>query len=296
MKRIWVILAILLLIPLHAADAQDSIRIKSVSVEIWPEFDRPAVLVIYHILLADETPLPTQVDIQVPARAEITAVAQDVPWVGLILTDYSQKGTDEFITLSISTTTNSIQMEYYDVLEKDGALREILFTWPGNGSVDSFRVIFQNPVGAVNVTLVPEPVSSQLAQYNLIYYFTETFSLKAGEEFSVKVTYEKGDNELSITSLPVESFLPLGETHGQVYWNSILPWILGSLGVILFVVGLLVLFGFRGFSRKGKLVRLHQYPSRISVNKYKETSVHCKECGQQAETDDKFCRSCGTRL
>lgn len=56
--------------------AQDTPSLSNLEVALWPEFDRPEVLVIYRGLFAPETPLPLLVEIRIPARAgEPTAMA-----------------------------------------------------------------------------------------------------------------------------------------------------------------------------------------------------------------------------
>ncbi|MEK6220761.1 MAG: hypothetical protein N2D54_00755, partial [Chloroflexota bacterium] len=56
------------------AQAQPSFS--SVVVQLWPEYDRQEVLVIYSITLADDTQLPAQITVNIPIAAVVpTAVA-----------------------------------------------------------------------------------------------------------------------------------------------------------------------------------------------------------------------------
>ena len=47
-----VVLTMMLPIP---AKAQDDLQLSAVSVDIWPEYDQQAVLVIYHVTLSADT-------------------------------------------------------------------------------------------------------------------------------------------------------------------------------------------------------------------------------------------------
>ncbi|RPI55590.1 MAG: hypothetical protein EHM56_05140, partial [Chloroflexi bacterium] len=59
-----------------AAAAQETQELASLSIALWPEFDRSEMLVIYQGALASETPLPAAVEIRIPARVgRPTAVA-----------------------------------------------------------------------------------------------------------------------------------------------------------------------------------------------------------------------------
>lgn len=299
MRKLLFLTMIILLFPLNPIKAQESYAIASIQIEIWPEFDRPEVLVIYHIQLTDETPLPAQINIKIPAQSEVVAVAVEDPSLGLILADYSQTRGEEWEGLSILATTPVIQIEYYENLMKEGSLRRIEFKWIADISVPEFSVIFQNPVGATNVTLVPESINTEIGKYNLLYHVSETLSLIPGEVFNLSATYEKNDDELSIASLPVEPSVSLEDTPGQINWNSILPWILGGVGIVFIFLGLLVLFGFRGKSgvRSGqKKTRRSNHPRKDLNPKLNSSGRYCNECGRRAEAGDQFCRSCGTHL
>jgi hypothetical protein len=70
MLSLWIVL----LVPV-SVQAQGKLHLSLVSVDIWPEYDRPAVLMIYHITLAPDTVLPASLSLRVPSGAEINAVA-----------------------------------------------------------------------------------------------------------------------------------------------------------------------------------------------------------------------------
>ena len=47
--------------------AQQDIPFSSVEVDLWPEFDRPTMLVIYHITLPAQAKLPAPMSLRIPA-------------------------------------------------------------------------------------------------------------------------------------------------------------------------------------------------------------------------------------
>ena len=71
MKRISVILALIFLtqIVTVSASAQSSIVIDQMMIEIWPEYDREDVLVIYRISLDGSITLPAQISLLIPREA-----------------------------------------------------------------------------------------------------------------------------------------------------------------------------------------------------------------------------------
>lgn len=300
MRKWLALLALIFVLTAFPAQAQESIRIASLRVDVWPEFDRPAVLVIYHITLAADTSLPAVLNLRVPVQAMVNAVAVVDPSLGLLIADYNRTVAGDWATLTITTTTLEVQVEYYDALVKTGTSRQVVYEWPGDMAVEAFSVVFQNPAGAVNLSLDPAPASSQRDQYDLLNYVTDTVSLAVGETFTLTASYEKADDELSIASMPVEPAAPLEETSGQVAWNDVLPWVLGGLGLVLIILGLLVLFGFlsgtRWRVRKNGKGRPARHSSREAKIAKESDQVYCNECGRRAQPGDQFCRSCGTRL
>lgn len=73
-----------------SAQAQGELRLSSVSVDVWPEYDQPAVLVIYHISMPANTTLPVILNLRIPAQAEAYAVATSDPVNGLLNAPYDR--------------------------------------------------------------------------------------------------------------------------------------------------------------------------------------------------------------
>jgi hypothetical protein len=300
MRKILTLTALIFIVTAFPGHAQGATHISTMRVDIWPEFDRPSVLVIYHIALAPDTNLPVILNLRIPMQATVNAVAEVDPRFGLVIADYSRAVNGEWATLSISARALDIQLEYYDLLVKNGTTRFVRYEWLGDYGVDSFNIVFQSPIGADNLNIAPSPVSSQRDQYDLWNYVIENSFLSENETFTFMASYEKPDDDLSIASMPVEPIGPLENTNGQAAWSDVLPWVLGGIGLVLIVLGLLVLFGFRGDSIKRSVKNKKRKSERHSLKGaklIKETAlVYCNECGRRAEAGDRYCRSCGTQL
>ncbi len=90
MRKLMLMLTLLILlmfVPVPA-QAQSVIHLSSVSVDIWPEYDQPAVLMIYQITLASDTTLPASLSLRIPSGVEINAVAVVDPTQGLVNAPY----------------------------------------------------------------------------------------------------------------------------------------------------------------------------------------------------------------
>lgn len=116
MKKItWSILILAVLLIPFPAFSQSATRLSNLVVDLWPEYDRPSVLVIYHATLAAETNLPTELTFRIPAAAgEPNAVAVRQPDGQLFSVDYETQISGEWELITFTATLPEIQLEYYD--------------------------------------------------------------------------------------------------------------------------------------------------------------------------------------
>jgi hypothetical protein len=276
-----------------SAEAQGKLHLSLVSVDIWPEYDRPAVLMIYHITLAPDTSLPASLSLRITSGAEINAVAVLDPTGNLIVAPYVESIQGSWTVLTITTTSPRVQVEYYTPLVKNGTTRHIIFNWAANYSVEKLEVNFLQPLGADSPILSIPPVETSPGQDGLINYRIETVSLMADKPFSMTIDYQRQTDGLSISSLPVlAASTPGPDTPGHVSMTGILPWGLAGIGLLLIVAGI---FGFVAWQRGSQVplaVKQNAPPRLESEDEF----IYCHQCGRRAYPSDVFCRTCGTRL
>jgi hypothetical protein len=273
--------------------AQGEVRLSSVSVDIWPEYDQPAVLVIYHITLAPDAALPATLTVRVPAGAQVNAVAIVDPVRGLLSAPYERVMQEEWAVLTISANSLQVQVKYYEALVKNGTARHIVFKWAGDYAVDMLEANFLQPLGAENVTLSPLPMKTGPGQDGLTNYRDQTTHLGAGQIYTLTIDYQRQTDNVSISGLPVQAASPPGaDTPGRVSMTGVLPWVLAGIGALLIVAGVI---GFVVWQRggRGSTARQRQAPRR---GKRAAESIYCQQCGKRAQPGDVFCRTCGKRL
>ena len=295
MRKCFAVLAILTALVFSIpAQAQNSLHLTSVSVDIWPEYDQPAVLVIDHITLDPKTTLPATVILVIPASAEVSAVAISTATNSLVNAPYDRAVQGSLATLTITVNSLNVQVEYYDTLVKDGTTRHIVFNWAGSYAVDSFTLILQKPVGATDLVTDPALTQSSVGQDGFTYFQSVPQPLANGQSISLKIDYQKATDILSTTGLPVQSTQPLNATTpGRETTTSIL-WVLAGIGAVLIVVGIVGgLYMWKSGTRRSPTSRKRHAPS-TPVN---ETDpIYCNQCGKRAKPGDVFCRTCGTRI
>jgi hypothetical protein len=290
------VLAVLLL-PASLARADDQPVFDRLQIDIWPEFDRPEVLVIYHITLAPEVSLPAKLSLRLPKSSGGPANLAMKDTDGLLYNiEYTTTTPDgDWMVVSFITPSADVQLEYYDPgLTQSGIHRTYQFTWPGDYAVNSLTMSVQQPTHATNLKTNPDMGAARLARDGF-YYFTAVFGeVKAGSQFILQLSYDKADNSLSSTTQPVQPVLPVNaSTNGRTTLAGMMPLLLGVLGSLL-IVGGAMWFWQTGRMKSAASARRHAHAAGGLKNS--RTIVFCHQCGREARGSDVYCRTCGTRL
>lgn len=265
-KRLFIVLiaALAAFIP-AGSSAQEAVLIDTVDIGLWPEFDEPAMLVIYRIKLADETSLPVQIAFRIPTRAgEPHAVAD-----GLIGDKpYSLDVQGEWTVVSFTAEDLYLQLEYYDrTFDTTSNPRHYEYIWPGDYAVSSAVMNIKLPGDSTGVVISPSFGEGRTGEDGFLYYSANAGEHPAGDSFSISVDYRSGDS-----------------AQGWMVWG------IGALGVVLIAWGGYRYLSASRASSKGSRRRSKPAASTAGAVKY------CHNCGAAAQKGDRFCRNCGTEL
>lgn len=291
------------------ARAQAVPQISALEIDLWPEYDRPFVLVIYRLTLASQTSLPAEISLRLPLEAgEPNAVAEKQPNDQLFNIQYEIQPAGEWQIVHFTATSPEIQVEYYDSrLVKQGANRSFTYEWPGDYSAEAVIVQVQQPYGASELRVVPGPVSGQASQDGMAYFTKEIGAISAGQSFKIEVGYKKDNESLSVENMRIQPSAPLeSETRISNNLTNVLLWIIALVGLTLIFGG-----GF-WYWKSGQNLR-KAMPRKRSSDRSQSAApdeeatdrqpalqpdhrVYCHQCGKRAGEGDRFCRSCGTRL
>ncbi len=295
MRRIVaLILLFTLLLSAPAVHAQGTPSLESVNVLIWPEYDQPAVLVIYHIIVANTTPLPATMTFRIPAAAKnpsVVAVGETLEAVSDQNVEYSLEPNGDWINVNIEVTGPAIQLEYYDAsIVKKGQARSYTYIWPADYAAQTFHLELQQPYDATNMLATPS-LGSSLVRNNLTYYIGDFGPLGAGNEFELQFKYQKESDSLSVSFMSVDEPNVDGNTLGRVSIATYMPWLIAGVAVLAITGGLY--YYFRGQPRVKPSRRRHDASAEPSEG---GGMRYCPQCGTRARTGDRFCRTCGTRI
>lgn len=301
MKRWLVILFLLgtLILPSVVQAQSEPSQIDKMEVEILPEYDRPEVLVIYHITLASSMNLPAQLTFKIPKEAgqPYNVAMKDVDGQLYLLNNTTElKG--DWMLVTLTTPLPEIQIEYYDPrITRNGSQRKIEYTWPQDLNVTNLSFSVLQPVNASNMKMEPDMGSGRTTGSNLTKYDLMYGEIKTGSPFRLSISYDKADDSLSVPSQPIQPATPISDkTSGWVTLQEVLPWLLGGIGLLLISGG-----GF-WYWRSG-----HEFPAPSFRRRHEPSlvdgtaaspgeGVFCHKCGRKATGGDVFCRTCGTKL
>lgn len=325
LRRLLVSLCLILsVIPISQAQSTGP-SLDQLLVELWPEFDRPEVLVIYRAQLSADTALPTQLTFRLPEYVEtMHAVATEENGnlfeVDPEAIELRQEG--DAILLTFPTSSRNFQFEYYDpvILSKQEQTRQIdyRFTAPYQAEMVTFEV--QEPAQTENFSMTPQPSNSFIGSNGLDYNQVDVAGLAPGETFELSATYRRNTAELSVNLLNsgVSEHAADLVAAPEAPTNSSTNLTLGYISV---GVGLVLLLGAGGYwwwsermkqsdtqrraprKSRGRASRRRQHaspkkqPKRAAQSESSSTGQltarFCYNCGAELRSDAHFCHICG---
>jgi hypothetical protein len=267
--------------------------LSSLEVDLWPEYDRTEMLVIYRIVLPPDV-LPAELSFRIPkavGKPYKVAVRAEDDNLYEVEADYQES--EGWGLVTFSTTVPEVQLEYYDPgLEKQGATRRFEYRWSGDYAVDTTAIVIQQPLGASNMRFSSETVSTFNGADDLTYYGVQVGALAAGQTYDFSMSYQKSSDTLTKETLGVRPSGPIP----QITILRVLPWVLMVLAVGLIVVGVWIYWRL-GRPEVSVKKRRRRSSSSSQVEESTPTEgVYCHMCGRRAGSGDQFCRACGTRL
>ncbi len=281
--------------------AQTTPTIESIDVNIWPEFDRVGVLIIYQITLSPTVPLPASVSFRIPisVNTPIRLLVRDRD--GLLYNlPYTSEMQGDWIQIRFTAPRRLLQLEYSDPdLKVNDQKREFKYVWPGDYPVKQMILHVLRPLHATQITFMPGMGPGDLDSDGNEIFSRIVGQVPAGVTVTLNTIYEKWDSALlASTPMPVYPAEPVTPRTAGRLSRDIIGWLLGILG------GLLIAGGVIWFWRSGRaLPDMRRIHNDVAVKKESkpqperpEEAIYCRQCGRRASHGDAFCRTCGTKL
>ncbi|MBI9048051.1 MAG: hypothetical protein JEZ00_01410 [Anaerolineaceae bacterium] len=298
-KSLFLLALVLLLLSSAFSTVPHEINLEWLQIELWPEYDREDMLVIYRFSLASDTALPTALELHIPSEAgdAYQVAMRDIDGL-LYHLDYSLKLEGDWMVVSFITPSPEVQIEFYDPrLRHDGIQRSYNFRWYGDYLINNCSIHVKEPLNTTNLRTLPatEPGVGVIGdQQN---YEAQLGMIERGSSFYVRLTYDKSDDLLlSSLSEKVQPAAPIDDQiRGRTSFKEILPWVFGMLGIVLLFAILLLYVNSRQLP-KGDSFSTDTANQLTDYSDVEPKAVYCHRCGKRAVKGDFYCRICGEKL
>jgi hypothetical protein len=268
-------------------------RLASLNIEIWPEYDRPAALVILRAVLAESVKLPATITLRLPAASGGPSAVAHSPTADGNLLSLKHEGAKagEYIAVKFETPDRFFHVEFYETIPTTDAARSFRYIWPGDLAAESVTVIVQEPVSATGISVEPRLETLSTGQDGLHYRTANLGAREAGKALPITVRYTKADARPSTDSLkpaapaspapaaaPPPAFMPAPAAAPAS--GGLPDWALPLAGLALL-----------GLLGAGVIVWWWRRESKIA----RPAARFCAKCGTPLGADSRFCSSCGAK-
>lgn len=293
-----VILGALLPRPLTAQTPAGTLD--QLTIDIWPDFDQPAALVLMTAVLPAGTPLPATLTLPLPPNAQLNAVAR-ISDDNVMVDDIDFTPTAENVTLT--TPDSRFRIEYYLPYTATDLQRTLSFSWQSDLTVNALEFAIQEPLALDNMITDPAPASFIVRNDGLRYQTLATTSVPAGTPFTVTTTYTLTRNQLTITGLTATddgaSLIPPAPAPAPSATTVPFNWsaALALVGGLLVIGSLAWQYAQNQQQARLKKPRPQRPPAKqTKASQPAKATKFCHHCGQATQPQDRFCRNCGTPL
>ena len=274
----------LLFAPSAALAQASSTKLSELSIEIWPEFDRPAALVLLRGTIAEGVKLPATVSLRLPATSEgPAAVAYSTTPDGNLLNLAHDKTTSGgATTIKFEAPSRWFHIEFYEPMSTANAARTFTYTWPGDLAVERASAIVQEPAGSQGMTTEPALGNLSTGAGGLSYRAGTLGALAQGKPTAITVKYSKTDARPTVD---IKGMRPAQNAQAPAPAAPAAP----ASGLPQWVVPM---SAFAGLALAGVLALVLLWRRKGG----EVVAAFCSKCGGVLRADDKFCGKCGAKI
>jgi len=291
-RKTFMVLIIFMTMPMAAGFAQSPVPvIGSLGIEIWPDYDKPSVLVMLTGELPEDTRLPATVTLPLPETAQLNAVARIDGKDGTMKDDIVSS-TEFPGRLTFTTPDLRFRVEYYLPYTVNENQHSFDYTWLAAVNVNYFQLRVQRPTSAGTLTTEPATAGVVRSGDGFNYHTFPAQAVPAGQSFSLRVDYKMTTAQLSAANLspPNTNLQPpvLPATPGS---GPGLNWALAVVvaGGLIVIAGLI----WQIASRRSAPGIRESIESRVDKP---SRAKFCRHCGEPTDDGDRFCSGCGSEL
>jgi hypothetical protein len=275
--------ALALLLPATLFAQGGGTRLSELAIEIWPEFDRPAALVILRGAIAEGVKLPAPVSLRLPASSEGPAAVaySSSPDGSLLNLRHDTATVGGVTTVKFEAPERYFHIEFYESMSTSGAARNYTYTWPGDLAVDRASVVVQEPASAQGMTTDPVLGNLSSGTAGLTYRAGDLGALAQGKPRTIAIRYSKADARPSVEIKGMRTAQAAAPAAGQETAHP-------AAGLPVWVVPMAALAALALAGVLGIAYRWRRTGARSA-------DAYCSKCGAPLRSGDRFCGKCGAK-
>lgn len=295
--------------PTAEGTVEGPITFEALFIRLWPEYDRPSMLVQYQGVLSMDTEGEAQLQFTMPEGSEfLVAAVLNADGSMLDATGlYSVEGQ----VISFLSPNGTFHIEFYAPMDLSAENRSYTHTWSDPYAVKTLYWVVQEPKGAEEFTTTPTGTPGNPDALGLNYFRADVTDVAAGQAETMTVTYVKTDNRLTcqqINCTPPQQAAPETTSSSSggfnIDNNTLAVAALALVGLGLVGGGVYLYRRNRAaeeaYFEERRDARQDRPPRRRRTSAARSTGgtrLFCTQCGAEAaDPSDRFCRRCGAPL
>lgn len=267
----------------------------SLTISLWPEYDEPALLVIYRGQFAGDASSPLPVEFRIPAEAGQPGAVAYLDERGQLLTlEYTTRPEGDWVVVAFELPARDLQLEYYVPLPGSPApgQRAFTYTYVADYAVATLDLKVQEPPGSQGFKLEPAADSVVQEADGLNYHGITAGPMLQNDTVTWSVSYEKTTSALTVDAFQ-SSETPTAPRESE-----------GVSGILIAVAGLIVLaavgVGAFWLGRRTQPAapskRRRGGKKGHSAQPAAQDAAFCFKCGARLRPDADFCHQCGAAV
>ncbi len=290
--------AALALLPAFAAEnAGGKARLANLQIEIWPEYDKPAALVLLKGEIAPGVDRSVTVRIPLASGGPLAVAQSSAAGGNLLNMPYERTDGKNYITLRMQVPDRFFHIEFYDKLDTGSSKREYRYVWPGDIAADRVSIHVQQPATARDFAITPAFSESATGNDTLVYWNKQMGAAPAGKALPITLRYTKSDARTSKNILgaaaPAAAAAPGGPAVDVAAVKPAETVLRGSsasredwIPVIFLTLLAAVTAGILWYRWRRE---------RQSADVAGDARF-CRKCGNALRSGDRFCSKCGNAV
>ena len=260
-----------------------AIAIRVMQIDVWPEYDKPEVLVIYQGELEKPSSLPVQFKLRIPRNAQVHMAGGIGPDGRHLHAVYTvQPIGDDLDEITYELTSKTFYMEfYYDPLG-NGDRRSFSYPVISPYPIGQLVVQVQEPAGAEDFVLSPTASDITSDQQGLRYYRLGFENVLRDSLMNLQIAYVKNDHEPSVAASGAVDESERGTMRAVA---------ITSVFLLIGALGLGVVLSWR--SRRRIAPGSGSQRQRVKTGRKVDSKGYCTSCGSRLDEGDVFCGACG---